>query len=226
MTVAELPITALGLAVQQRDEAALARLLPRTRFCVPTLASGEGAQPQIATDGGGRRALLAFTSLEALHAWGHARRAGVASAADLLGMAVAGGADVIIIDVSGPQPVAMPPTHWSELLEGVQRSDDGLRFVGDLVVTDAQPGDDWARAALARRSGLPRPLLFRRRHEGRGTTLTVGVSASDEAVPGEVAAELRASGNGARADVVELPVEVYSAIIERLPSALVAAARP
>lgn len=66
----------------------------------------------------GRRALLAFTSLESMHAWDSAARPVPASVKDAALSAVREGASALLVDVAGPAAFVVETAELGELAAG------------------------------------------------------------------------------------------------------------
>jgi hypothetical protein len=163
--------TALEQHTQHPDPAAVLAALSRARLLVPVVAL-RGADPDEA-DGGadkeadmsavlmqgrdGRRALLAFSSLQHLTRWDkHARPAPV-STADAARAAAAEDAAAILLDVAGPV---------SFVVSGDDLAVVRLGDAGDLTVSRSEhrPGEPLARPCprgVRHRGGLPERQLER-----------------------------------------------------------------
>jgi len=104
---------------------AVAAAVRQERLLVPVVRAPEGSLPEddadlcgtgeamasvtfVANDG--RRALLAFSSIEALLAWNPEARPLPQSGRDIAASAVSGGLDALIIDLASPGRVALQGT--------------------------------------------------------------------------------------------------------------------
>ncbi|MGL4744434.1 MAG: SseB family protein [Dermatophilaceae bacterium] len=153
------------LAADPVDDVALARAVEGARLLVPVVAASSGAGPDrhpeasavemaavtlVAPDG--RRALPAFSGVDALRAWDpHARPVPVSSARAAQA-AVAEGCDVIVLDVAGPSAQELRssmvwalaqqrpwfPAHHDPLVARVVA--DAVRAEGDIASSALEEG--------------------------------------------------------------------------------------
>ena len=128
------PALALALAAEDVDDEEVSRALRRARLLVPVVAilteeedvapgelrrekSSDMAVPTI-LDPDGRRALPAFTSIEALARWRGDARPIPVEAARAAHAAYAEDADTLLLDVAGPHPYEVTGGRLRALAEG------------------------------------------------------------------------------------------------------------
>lgn len=112
----------LARALQSGMPLAVAAAVRQERLLVPVVKAPEGSLPEddadpcgtgdamasvtfIAADG--RKALLAFSSMDALLAWDSQARPLPQSGQEIASSALAGGLDALVIDISSPHRVAL-----------------------------------------------------------------------------------------------------------------------
>ncbi len=154
------PLLAAALAAYaagQESEHAVLTALARTRLLIPVVAAlttsgqartkdgrmlrrektSEMAVP-ILTGRDGRRAFMAFTSLDALRGWRQDARPRPAAADEVCQAAVAGEAHAVVVDVAGPVPLAIEGARLTALATGAPvpwpAEDPDVRSAVDAVV--------------------------------------------------------------------------------------------